>query len=434
MRNRSLNFLLLLAVWGVLTPAAGLAQGAPSGADMEALKKSAPKVFIDCNECDIPYIKTEVTFVNYVRDRKEAQVHILITIQPTGSGGREFMFNFLGQNEFQGVDDTIQYFSNKSDTNDEVRRGLVKALKTGLVAYAARTPIASRLAVLYTVPPGAGPKSDRWKNWVFSLSGQGFFQGEQSVSSNSWGLNMSANRITADIKLRLGLSADFRNDSFEYDSETISSTQESYSFSGLYVKGLGDHWSAGVSLDIESSSYSNTEFRIRPAPALEYNVFPYSQSSRHQLRLLYRLGFQTVRYRAETIYFKTRETLLDQSLSATLDLKEKWGSISASLSGQNYFHDFSKYQIGLFGSLNLNLLKGLSAYAAGGGSIVHDQLSLVKGEASLEEVLLRRRQLESGYNYFIVFGVSYTFGSIFTNVINPRFGSSGGGGVSIIMN
>jgi hypothetical protein len=311
---------------------------------------------------------------------------------------------------------------------------LVKALKTGLAAYAARTPIASRLAVLYTVPPGAGPKSDRWKNWVFSLSGQGYFQGEQSVSSNSWGLNMSANRITADIKLRLGLSADFRNDSFEYDSETISSTQESYSFSGLYVKGLGDHWSAGVSLDIESSSYSNTEFRIRPAPAVEYNVFPYSQSSRHQLRLLYRLGFQTVRYRAETIYFKTRETLLDQSLSATLDLKEKWGSISASLSGQNYFHDFSKYQIGLFGSLNLNLLKGLSAYAAGGGSIVHDQLSLVKGEASLEEVLLRRRQLESGYNYFIVFGVSYTFGSIFTNVINPRFGSSGGGGVSIIMN
>lgn len=434
MQNRSLAFLLILALGGFLTPATGLAQGTPAGADMEALKKTAPKVFIDCSECDIAYIKTEVTFVNYVRDRKEAQVHVLMTIQPTGSGGREYMFNFLGQNEFLGIDDTIQYFSNKSDTDDEVRRGLVKALKTGLASYAARTPIASRLAVLYSAPPGAGTKTDRWKNWVFSLSGEGYFQGEQSVSSNSWGLNLSAHRVTADIKIRMGLSANFQNNSFAYDSETISSTQENYSFNGLFVKGWGDHWSAGLSLDVESSSYSNTALRLRPAPAVEYNVFPYSQSSRHQLRLIYRLGFQSVRYRAETIYFKMRQTLFDQSLSAALDLKEKWGSINVSLSGQHYFHDFSKYQINLFGSLNLNLLKGLSAYAAGGGSIIHDQLSLVKGEASLEEILLRRRQLESGYNYFFVLGVSYTFGSIYTNVINPRFGSSSGGGVRIVMN
>lgn len=118
----------------------------------------------------------------------------------------------------------------------------------------------------------------------------------------------------------------------------------------------------------------------------------------------------------------------------TLDVKEKWGSITTSLTGLHYFHDFSKYDLTLFGSVSLNLLKGLSAFVAGGGSRVHDQLSLIKGSASLDEILLHRRQLATGYNYFMMCGLSFTFGSIYTNVVNPRFGSSGGGGINIVMN
>jgi hypothetical protein len=40
---------------------------------------------------------------------------------------------------------------------------------------------------------------------------------------------------------------------------------------------------------------------------------------------------------------------------------------------------------------------------------------------------VRQRQLATSYSYSVYFGVSYTFGSIFNNVVNPRFGSSGGG-------
>jgi len=47
--------------------------------EIEELKKSAPKVFIDCDSCDLDYIRTEITFVNYVWDRQEADVHILIS-------------------------------------------------------------------------------------------------------------------------------------------------------------------------------------------------------------------------------------------------------------------------------------------------------------------------------------------------------------------
>jgi len=55
----------------------------------------------------------------------------------------------------------------------------------------------------------------------------------------------------------------------------------------------------------------------------------------------------------------------------------------------------------------------------------------VKGDASLEEILLRRRMMETTYSYFALVGVSFTFGSIYTNVVNPRFGSFHGGGMHI---
>jgi len=53
-------------------------------------------------------------------------------------------------------------------------------------------------------------------------------------------------------------------------------------------------------------------------------------------------------------------------------------------------------------------------------------LSLPKGGASLEEVLLRRKMLETSYTYYFSIGLSYTFGSIYSNVVNPRFGGSRG--------
>jgi hypothetical protein len=401
--------------------------------DIEALKKAAPKVYIDCGMCDIEYIKTEITFVNYVRDRKEAQVHILITTQSTGSGGREYTLSFSGQNDFKGLDDTIKYFSNQTDTADEIRKGLVKTIKMGLLTYVARTPISGRIAVSYAEEKKPQDVIDKWKSWVFSISGDGYFNGEESYKSNSIGANLSANRVTPEIKIRLGLSASYEHNRYEYGGRSSESNQESYSFDGLAVKSLDEHWSVGGYVNASSSSFSNIRFSLSPAPAIEYNVFPYSQSTRRQLRFLYRIGFSMVRYREETVYFKTKENLWKESLSMALTVKEKWGSVSAQLSGSHYFHDFHKYNLDAFGTLQLNLFKGLNAFVLAGGSRIRDQLSLVKGEASLEEIILRRRQLETGYNYFFMFGLSYTFGSIFTNVVNPRFGSTGGG-MSVIIN
>jgi hypothetical protein len=57
----------------------------------------------------------------------------------------------------------------------------------------------------------------------------------------------------------------------------------------------------------------------------------------------------------------------------------------------------------------------------GSAARIRDQLYLRAGEATDEEILLRRRQLATSYRYSMFVGVGYTFGSIFNNIVNPRF-------------
>lgn len=430
-RLKILLCLSFISLYLIGTPAAFSQTGQT---DIEELKKDAPKVFLDCGSCDIDYIRTEITFVNYVRDRKEAQVHVLITTQGTGSGGREYTISFIGQLDFEGINDKHIYFSEKTETQDEIREGLTNAIKIGLTSYAAKTPIASRIKVSYSEKDEQKAVEDKWNNWIFGISGNTYFSGQKSYKSSSLHGSFSASRITEDFKISMSVSASHDKDDISYDEETIESLQNNMNFNGLFVKSISDHWSVGAYVRADSSTYENIKYAINTSPAIEFNLFPYSEATRRQFRFLYRFGFHAIKYREETIYDKISENLWNQSLSATFDIKEKWGSISTTLSGSHYFHDFSKNRIDIFSYLNIRIIKGLSFFAIGMGSSVHDQLSLPKGEASLEDVLLQIKQLETSYSYFFSVGLSFTFGSIFTNVVNPRFGSSGSGGVSIIIN
>jgi hypothetical protein len=194
-------------------------------------------------------------------------------------------------------------------------------------------------------------------------------------------------------------------------------------FDGLVVLSLDDHWSAGGYASGFSSTYSNTDISLSCLPAIEYNIFPYSESTRRQFRFQYLIGFIYNKYSLETIYNKTTEQLFKEQLTISLSEKEPWGSASISVAGQHYFHDFTKNNVSMYGSISLRLIGGFSIDVYGQWYAIHDQLSLPKGEASQEDVLLQRRQLETSYNYYVSLGLSYTFGSIYNNIVNPRFGN-----------
>jgi len=409
MLKKSILFLLYLVLICLIPVSTLHSQEEPI--DIEELKKDAPKVFIDCQRCDIDYIRTEITFVNYVWDRKEADIHILITLQDTGSGGREYTIALIGLRDYDALQNSLKYFSSPTETSDEIRAGLVQTLKLGLGPYVARTPMAKGVAVslLQSVKPTA--VEDKWNFWVFNISASSEMSGEEQRGSTDYSGNLSANRVTLASKLRMGLDIDYSKDSYDVDGKTISKISESRDFDGLYVKSLTDHWSVGGWVSASSSTYRNIDFSYSFHPALEYNVFPYSESTRRQLRILYRIGYGHYKYREETVYEKTSEHLFNESLSVTLELNEPWGTAEFSLEGSHYFHDFSKNRIETSAELRLRIYKGLSLDLEGRYSAIHDQLNLRLGDATLEEILLRQRELSSEYSFSFDVGLSYRFGS-----------------------
>jgi len=64
----------------------------------------------------------------------------------------------------------------------------------------------------------------------------------------------------------------------------------------------------------------------------------------------------------------------------------------------------------------------LSVAANVNASRIRDQLALPARGATDEEILLRIRRLQTGYEYNLGVSLTYTFGSIFSSVVNPRFG------------
>ena len=391
--------------------------------NIDELKKAAPRVFIDGSHIDLNFIKTEIAFVNYVRDRMEADVHVLITRQGTGSGGQEYTLTFIGQNSFEELKNELKYYSSKVETPDEVRRGLVQVLKLGLAPYAARTPIFSVLQLNLNGRVRPTSVEDAWDFWVFSLSARGRLNGEQSRKSNSIAGNLSINRMTPASKLRLGLWAEYDESRFDYVDYQETSISESRSFSGLYARSFGEHWSLGLFLDLGHSTYSNINVSLGAHPAIEYNIFPYSESTRRQLRILYRIGYVYHKYLELTVYDRVSEGLWNQALSATLEFSEPWGNGDFTVEGSNYFLDNFKYKhLRLDVGLNFRIFKGLSLTVDGRYSALRDQLSLRKGQATVEELLLRQTELASSYSYNLSVGLSYSFGSVYSNVVNPRFG------------
>jgi hypothetical protein len=388
----------------------------------EELKKSAPKVFIDCRRCDRDYIRTEITFVNYVRDRQDADVHVLITTLRTGSGGQEYTMEFIGQKEYSQIRHTMRYVSNRTDVRDEVRKGYVEVLKKGLFPFVMHSPIAEHISILFEEELEPTSVEDKWNFWIFNVGLRGGLSGEESTSERSVRGNFSANRVTPEMKLRLRVEGEFEEDRFDINGDSIVSTSSEKEAGGYYVKSLGDHWSAGSWVDLEASTYSNLDLQINLAPAIEYNFFPYYESTRRRLRVLYRLNYYHNNYIEETIFDKTSESLWGHSLDVTLEVKQPWGNASISVDGSHYFHDTSKNRVSLWGYMSIRLVRGLNLDVFGSYSRIHDQLNLPKGGATLDEILLRRRELATDYNYRISIGLSYTFGSVFSNVVNPRFG------------
>ena len=394
------------------------------------------RVFIDCapGACDFDYFRREIQFVDHVRDREDASVHVLITTQQTGSGGSSYVLNFIGRREFANLSDTLRLAVEQSATADERRGRLTRLLELGLIRYAARGPEGDLIRVSYSASAPTAATSvaavDRWNYWVFRSRLNSNFNGEKSQRSAFLSGSQTANRTTREWKTRLSLNGNYSENKFSFPGGgSFASYSHSYGASELVVKSVTPHFSTGQRASLSSSTFLNQKLAIHAGPAVEYDIFPYDESSRRQLTFQYSAGLSYFKYQDTTIFDKISETRPEQSLVVALGLTQPWGSISTSLTGANYLNDLTKNRIELFNSADVRLFKGLSLNVFVSASRVRDQLYLPKGGATDEEVLVRRRQLATSYRYFGGLGISYTFGSIFNNIVNTRFEGPRSGGI-----
>ncbi|HYN10583.1 MAG TPA: DUF481 domain-containing protein [Vicinamibacterales bacterium] len=428
MKHRDL-VMLLIAVLISSLPAAAHAQSTPPALEAPSATQ-ALKVFLDCAECDLEYQRQSVTFVDYVRDRAVADLHILVTTQSTGSGGVSWTVKFIGLGRLQNQDRTFAFATPQRATSDERRRAFAHVFRIGLVGYAADTPIGPQLDVTWRRPAGqasATARKDPWNFWVFRINANGSLGGEQSSTSRSYRLSFSSSRTTENWKINLSANGNADKRTFKIgDDRTIDSRRDGWSFGSLVVKSLGGHTSAGFRASMARSSFSNTDRSTTLAPGLEYDFFPYSESNRRSLAVQYTVGATAYEYREVTIFDKLRETVTTHGVNVSLGLRQPWGSLSAYSSVSQHLKQTDRYRASVSGSTEVSLFEGFSFNMVARYDRIKDQISLRKSSASTEEILLRLRQLATDYSYTFSVGISYSFGSIFNTLVNPRFSGSGG--------
>lgn len=413
------------------------------------------KIFIDCNEtpCDYNFIRTEITLIDFVLDRIAADAHILITSVKNGNGARRIQYIFFGQHRFANYSDTLISTLSPNATDIEIRQEVANRIKMGLVSFYAHSDLANQINIVLTLNKGYSEQKltnqsslqimmrspsakaidtrttqntrDKWNYWVFNVGSDGVFNLDQVYKSIRTSGNVSANRITNKLKVNFNAFGGQDNSSYSYELNGVQSkyivTNSNYGLNHKLIKSISKHWSAGYETYFNNNTFLNIKSQFYLRPAVEYAIFPYSQVNNKFFTIGYGLDVRRNSYYETTIYDKNAEILWGHKLQSYLSIKQKWGNINSSIAYSNFFNNWKFNNLTVSLTVNVRITGGLFFYTYANAGLTRDQLYLVKGTASEQDVLVRRRQLASAYNFYSGVGLSYRFGSILNNFVNPRF-------------
>jgi len=431
---RAAGLLLLLAVIIGPPPISGQESG-PTPAP------SRLNVFLDCEgrECMVAstFFRTEIDWVNWVRNREDADVHVILTSQTTGSGGNEYQLDFIGREALEGSDDQLFFRSLGTDVEQEQLDGVTTTLAIGLARYASLSGLRGFVALEPVAPESAdqdarvlGPQDvdDPWNLWVFEVSASGTLDWTKTRDSERVSGDFMASRTTPTWKLEVHLGAN-RNvvETLLSDSSVFESTLTDWAAEGQFVYSLAEHWSVGLISSLARLPRDNQRLRVEITPAVEFSVFPYVEATRRTLTARYAIGPTLRDYLSETIFEKTEETRYEESLQFRYAHRQPWGDGSLSLTISHFLDDIEKHNIALRGTVSFRIARGLSLNVGGNLSRVTDQVYLSAEGETDEEILLNLRTRASDKNWGFSVGFSYRFGSIYNNVVNNRFPTIMGG-------
>ena len=386
------------------------------------------KVYINCNYCYQDFLKTQITWANFVQDQFVSDVDLTITSLRTGSGGNEFQLQFAGKKELVGLRDTMKFNTNAIQTENEVREMLTRKVKLGLVRYAACSSTGDCLKIESTSEQdsldlgiGSNPEEDAWNAWVFRIGANGNVGAQKVYQSGYFNSSLSASQVKETHKISFDVRANYSEQRYDYSGFKDTYILRSQSANASYVHSINDHWSAGGFAYTERSDFSNYDLFQNVAAAVEYNYFPYQEAQTKSLTMVYRAGFTYYDFQEETIFNKTVDRIPSQSLTIAASFTKDWGQLSTGVEVASFLNDFDRNHLFFWCNYEVRIFKGLSASSWMSYSIQRDQVNIRLDGASQEEVLLQQQQLLTGFEMNAYVGLSYRFGSIYNNVVNPRF-------------
>ena len=233
-------------------------------------------------------------------------------------------------------------------------------------------------------------------------------------------MGFEVDRVTEMWRIRSDFGISRSVKFFSGDNQNYNSERQSTSFSGSVVKSLSNHFSTGIFGSYLNDTFRNYKSFLNFSPALEYNFIPYSEVLTREITLAYKVGYNFYEYFEKTIYGFLDQKMFNQSLTLNLRYREKWGSIYSYLVASQFLDQPDQNRLTLNNYINLRIIRGLSLRISGNFQLIRDQINLPQGEASIEDLLLRQRQISTNFQNRISLGLSYTFGSIFNNIVNTR--------------
>ena len=204
------------------------------------------------------------------------------------------------------------------------------------------------------------PEDDPWNFWVFRLSANAKASGEASRSQRFVEGEFSANRTTDQWKIRLSTDNEYSDRTDELSSGEFKSVMRENDVEGQVVKSLGEHWGASVSGEVNSSTFVNLDLGLEAMAGVEFNAFPYSESSRRILTFAYEAGVASFDYSELTIFDTIAETLPVHNVTSTFGVNQPWGDSSIQLEYTALLNNLRRYSLSVEGELSFRVVRGLA--------------------------------------------------------------------------
>ncbi len=382
-------------------------------------------LFIKCDRCDNNFLKSEINYVNHVRDQGLADIQLFIYRNRNANNGNRYTLDFIGKNIFSDKELSLVLDTNPRLTSDDVRNELKRKIDIGLVYFLAESDISNKINISYDSINNNNnnsyeSSSDKWKNWVFQSSGEVNFENETSRNESNIRIELDADKVTDKIKLQLDIDFERSNNKYESQDNTFISKRNRKSFGAKSVWSINNKWSAGFNAGASGDTYQNIDFRYYFMPAIEYSFYPYYEFVRREMVINYRIGYGYRNYIEETIYNKMEENVYLHQLAFETRFRQPWGEIYTNLRGKAFLQDPSKNSLRLDSWFSIRVFEGLSIKFGGEIELIRDQLSLPKGNASIEDLLLQQQEIATDFRSEFRIAIGYTFGSAFNNYLNSR--------------